>query len=108
MPSHYRIKDILERIDRNKTTLLRWEQQGLIPLAKRDSRDWRYYSQAEVEHIVELVKQTNYFRVTGNGQASGRDGSQNRISSKPGERFYARVTHQPHSLARKPGEEWQI
>jgi len=55
-------KEILKKIDRNKTTLLRWEKQGLIPKAKRDSRGWRYYSKKEVEKILSLVKKTNYFR----------------------------------------------
>jgi len=58
----YHINDILKRIDRNKTTLIRWEEQGLIPKAKRDSRGWRYYSKDEVEQIIDLVKKTDYFR----------------------------------------------
>ena len=58
----YRINDILRRIDRNKTTLIRWEEQGLIPRAKRDSRGWRYYSGEEVDKIIDLVKKTDYFR----------------------------------------------
>ena len=63
---HFRINDILKRIDRNKTTLLRWENVGHIPTAKRDSRGWRVYSYEEVEFIVALVKKTDYFR-QGNG-----------------------------------------
>ncbi len=59
---YYRISDILKRIDRNKTTLLRWEEMGLIPKARRDSRGWRYYTAEEVEYIVRLVKETNYFQ----------------------------------------------
>jgi DNA-binding transcriptional MerR regulator len=58
----YYLNDILKRIDRNKTTLIRWEEQGLIPKAKRDSRGWRYYSKKEVEEIINLIKKTDYFR----------------------------------------------
>ena len=58
----YRLKDIQEKIDRDKTTLIRWETQGKIPEAKRDSRGWRYYSKKEVIDIVGLVLSTNYFR----------------------------------------------
>lgn len=58
----YYLKDILRRIDRNKTTLIRWEERGLIPKAKRDSRGWRYYSKEEFEKILKLIKKTNYFR----------------------------------------------
>ncbi len=56
------LNEILKRVDRNKTTLIRWEEEGLIPRAKRDSRGWRYYSQDEIEQVVSLIKQANYFR----------------------------------------------
>ena len=60
----YSLNDILKRIDRNKTTLIRWEEAGLIPKARRDVRGWRYYSQVEAENIVNLIKKTNYFKET--------------------------------------------
>lgn len=59
---HYRLKHILERIDRKKSTVLRWEAAGLIPEARRDSRGWRYYSEEEVNAIVKKVYETDYFR----------------------------------------------
>jgi DNA-binding transcriptional MerR regulator len=58
----YRLKDIQEKIDRDKTTLIRWERDGLIPEAKRDSRGWRYYSHEEVSMIVHNILSTDYFR----------------------------------------------
>ena len=58
----YYLNYILKRIDRNKTTFLRWEKQGLIPKAERDSRGWRYYSKKEVGRIIKLIKKTKYFR----------------------------------------------
>ena len=58
----YRLKDIQEKIDRDKSTLIRWEREGLIPEAKRDSRGWRYYSREEVMEIVNKVLTTDYFR----------------------------------------------
>ena len=58
----YRLKDIQEKIDRDKTTLIRWEREGLIPKAKRDSRGWRYYSKDEVSRIINKILSTNYFR----------------------------------------------
>lgn len=61
----YRLKDIVEKIDRDKTTVIRWEKEGLIPQAKRDSRGWRYYDKEEIAKIVNKVLSTNYF-----GQAS--------------------------------------
>ncbi|MBU1177045.1 MAG: MerR family transcriptional regulator [Patescibacteria group bacterium] len=62
MIKKYYIKDILKKIDRNKTTLIRWENLDLIPKAKKDSRGWRYYTENEVEEIVSLIKNTNYFK----------------------------------------------
>lgn len=56
------LNEILRRVDRNKTTLIRWEEEGLIPRAKRDSRGWRYYNQDEIEQVINLIEETNYFR----------------------------------------------
>lgn len=56
------LNELLRRVDRNKTTLIRWEEEGLIPRAKRDSRGWRCYTEGEIESIVKLIKDTNYFR----------------------------------------------
>ncbi len=58
----YRLKDIQDKIDRDKTTLIRWEKEGLIPEAKRDSRGWRYYTREEVARIVNNILTTDYFR----------------------------------------------
>jgi DNA-binding transcriptional MerR regulator len=58
----YRLKDIGEEIDRDKTTIIRWEREGLIPKAKRDSRGWRYYSKEQADQIVNKVLSTNYFQ----------------------------------------------
>jgi DNA-binding transcriptional MerR regulator len=58
----YRLKDIEEKIDRDKTTIIRWEKEGIIPRAKRDSRGWRYYDRSEVSEIVNRVLSSNYFR----------------------------------------------
>jgi DNA-binding transcriptional MerR regulator len=63
---YYRLNDILREIDRNKTTVIRWEELGLIPKAQRDSRGWRYYTKEQVEEIIGVVKKTDYFR-NGNG-----------------------------------------
>ncbi|MDD5109930.1 MAG: MerR family transcriptional regulator [Patescibacteria group bacterium] len=58
----YRVNDLTKAVDRDKTTLLRWEKQGLIPAAKRDSRGWRYYTPDDFSRIVEKIRQSNYFR----------------------------------------------
>lgn len=73
LAGYYRLNDILSRLDRNKTTVLRWEKMGLIPPARRDSRGWRYYTAEEVEHILKLVQETNYFKEA-NGNGDGNNG----------------------------------
>lgn len=60
----YRLKDLEDKIDRDKTTLIRWEKEGLIPKANRDSRGWRYYSKEQIKEIVSNVLSTDYFRQT--------------------------------------------
>lgn len=60
----FRLNDIVRQIDRDKSTIIRWEELGLIPKAKRDSRGWRYYDEAEVKEIVRRIKETNYFQST--------------------------------------------
>jgi DNA-binding transcriptional MerR regulator len=62
----YKIKDLALRLDRSILTIKRWERQGLIPKARKDSRGWRIYTEAEVRDILRLVHATNYFR---NGSA---------------------------------------
>ena len=62
LAGYYHLQDILREIDRNKTTVIRWEEEGLIPKARRDSRGWRCYTKDQVEEILHLVKTTDYFR----------------------------------------------
>ena len=62
MTKKYRLKDIEEKVDRDKTTLIRWEKAGLIPQAERDSRGWRWYTKEQVNEIVQKILATNYFR----------------------------------------------
>ena len=58
----YKIKDVALRLDRSILTLKRWEKQGLIPKARKDSRGWRIYTEDEVRKILKRVRETNYFR----------------------------------------------
>lgn len=58
----YKIKDLALRLDRSVLTIKRWEKQGLLPNARKDSRGWRVYTEAEVQEILQIVQETNYFR----------------------------------------------
>ena len=59
---HYRISDIANQVDRSTAAVIRWEQDKLIPRAKRDSRGWRVYTKEQVDEVVNLVKRTKYFQ----------------------------------------------
>lgn len=39
----------------------RWEKEGLIPKAKRDSRGWRYYTPGDFQLIIRTVQEQFYF-----------------------------------------------
>ena len=58
---YYRIVDIGKQVDRSTIAVVRWEKNGLIPKAKRDSRGWRIYTKEDVEKIVRMAKRTKYF-----------------------------------------------
>lgn len=57
-----RLIDIAREIERDKSTIIRWEELGLIPVASRDSRGWRYYTEDEALAIVRKVRATQYFK----------------------------------------------
>lgn len=59
---HFRVRDLTKAVDRDKTTLLRWEKLGLIPAAKRDSRGWRFYTEEDFSAIIRKVRESNFFR----------------------------------------------
>jgi DNA-binding transcriptional MerR regulator len=58
----YKIGDLALRLDRSILTIKRWEKQGLIPKARKDSRGWRVYTEDEVQAILKKVRESNYFR----------------------------------------------
>lgn len=56
MPKILRITDIVKATGLSKSTLLRYEEEGKFPRAKRDGRKWRYYSEQERNRIVATLK----------------------------------------------------
>lgn len=52
----YRLIDLVRRLDRDKSTLIRWEAEGRIPGAKRDVRGWRYYTPEDFHSLVQFVE----------------------------------------------------
>ena len=49
------------KIDRSTLTIKKWEESGLIPKARRDSRGWRYYTEGDIGKIKEILKESKYF-----------------------------------------------
>lgn len=52
----YYAKDICNLFDISKATLFRWESVGLIANISRDWRNWRIYSQENIEEIKLIIK----------------------------------------------------
>jgi DNA-binding transcriptional MerR regulator len=57
----YRIGELAKELDRSTLTIKKWEENGLIPEAKRDSRGWRYYTEGDINEIKIILKKHNYF-----------------------------------------------
>lgn len=53
----YYVKDVSKIIDRDKSTIFRWEKEGKISSPRRDSRGWRVYSKYDVEKMKRLVSE---------------------------------------------------
>jgi hypothetical protein len=62
------LKEMAEQIDRRMTTVRLWERNGVLPedlQARRDERNWRYWTPAQVKRIRAWMK--NEGRAPGSG-----------------------------------------
>ena len=57
----YKIGEVAKELDRSTLTIKKWEESGLIPEARRDSRGWRYYTEEDIKMIKAILKKSNYF-----------------------------------------------
>ena len=57
----YRIGELAKELDRSTLTIKKWEEGGLIPKAKRDSRGWRYYTEDDIKEIKIMLEEQDYF-----------------------------------------------
>ena len=60
--TYIRVKDIEKIIDRDRSTILRWEREGRIPHPQKDSRGWRFYTQEDIKRIMNFMKNNLYCR----------------------------------------------
>lgn len=52
----YRLTDLVKRLGRDKSTFIRWEAAGKIPIAKRDTRGWRYYTPGDFATVARFAE----------------------------------------------------
>ncbi len=57
----YKIGEVAMELDRSTLTIKKWEESGLIPKAKRDSRGWRYYTDGDIKEIKTILSEHDYF-----------------------------------------------
>ena len=57
----YKIGELARELDRSTLTIKKWEESGLIPKAKRDSRGWRYYTDEDIKAIKTILGKQDYF-----------------------------------------------
>ncbi len=57
----YRIGEVAKELDRSTLTIKKWEANGLIPKAKKDSRGWRYYTEDDINEIKRILEEHEYF-----------------------------------------------
>jgi len=52
----FKTKDICKIYDISRSTLFRWESEGLITGVERDWRGWRLYHQKNLKEIERIIK----------------------------------------------------
>ena len=57
---YYKTNELARLVGVSKNTLIRWEEEGLIPPPMRDGRGWRVWSKDAVEKIMELKKSKDF------------------------------------------------
>lgn len=57
---NYKTNDICKIFDISKSTLYRWERDGVISNVSRDWRNWRIYSDGNYREIKKLISKKRY------------------------------------------------
>lgn len=57
----YRVKDVSKIIDRDKSTIFRWEKEGRVSPPKRDSRGWRIYTRRDIRKMKNVVRELSSY-----------------------------------------------
>lgn len=62
MAERFYINDLAKEIDRTPHTIRCWERYGNLPvhlIPERDERDWRYWTQDQVQAISDWIVETD-------------------------------------------------
>ncbi|MEW6324063.1 MAG: MerR family DNA-binding transcriptional regulator [Nitrospirota bacterium] len=57
--ARYKTQEICHRFDISKATLFRWERDGLISSIGRDWRNWRLYTEKNIQEIKAIMRGRN-------------------------------------------------
>jgi len=63
---YYKTNELARLVGVSKNTLIRWEEEGLIPPPMRDGRGWRVWSKDALEKIIEVKKSKDFKKPSGN------------------------------------------
>jgi DNA-binding transcriptional MerR regulator len=55
----YKAKEVCSIFDISKVTLFRWEKEGFISSVGRDWRNWRLYSEKNIQEIKKMIRLRN-------------------------------------------------
>jgi DNA-binding transcriptional MerR regulator len=58
-PKKYKTKEICDRFDISRATLIRWEDEGLLTGVERDWRGWRIYDEGNMRAIEKIIRSKN-------------------------------------------------
>ncbi len=71
--TYYTIDHVAKAVGVTSRTIKQWENVGHFPKSRRDPiRDWRIYTQEEIQELAQLAKTNNYFRGEADGDRSKR------------------------------------
>ncbi len=62
---YYTAKDVCERLNVSKKTLFKWEKMGIIPSVDRDWRNWRLYTEENLQHLAHFIEKKRMERIQG-------------------------------------------
>jgi DNA-binding transcriptional MerR regulator len=57
MSKKYRIDKVVKATGLSKSTIIRYEETGLLAPPQRDGRGWRFYAEEDIKKTVSILKE---------------------------------------------------